>query len=845
MPVVAVCSFCKAPHVLQDAPSVGATLKNCPNCGEPLPQNLPSISGTAEHEPNETASGPATAADVPTAPSSRPASDAADFPFLAPPEAPDELGRLGPYRVLGRLGSGGMGVVFRAEDPQLRRHVALKVMLPHFAAKATAKARFLREARAQAAIEHDHVAAIFQVGEDRGVPFIAMPLLKGQSLADALRTNPRLPMAESLRIAREMADGLAAAHELGLVHRDIKPANVWLEGDRRRVKILDFGLARAVDDERDGQTTGPLTQTGAVIGTPAYMSPEQARGEPLDTRSDLFSLGIVIYQMLGGQAPFRAASATGVLIAIASETPTRLTDLNPAVPAGVAELVEQLLAKDRTRRPQKAVDVISILDREIARLPVAGLPDPQVCDATERPNTTRATTAMASVNEHRRSSRRRIVALVALIAILVVIVVAIATQVFRNTSDEDPASPQTPSPSASIKVGVLRSLNGPGAVSESLIADAALLAIDELNAAGGILGRPVEPVVVDGQSNPEEFVRQAEKLLDEKAVAMIHCGTSQRAVREVLNRRNDGLLLCPVPYEGLDDRSRVISLGPVPNQTVLPAIDHLIKSVAAGGLGKKRLYLVGSDCLYSRVVHEIIRDHVKLNGSDAVQIVGESFIPLGSDQTYAPASAVAAKGSDAIVSSIFGRTNGHLFVDLRKMGVEPHKIPTLSLGLTENEVAGLNPSTMAGDYLAASYFQSVERAENRDFLRKLRERYGPDRVATDSVAAADSAVRIWVKGVEKAASTDPIAVRDALRGMEFAGVRAHITIDAENLHAWLPARIGRIRADGSVELVSGAGSERPIRPIPFPATRTRSEWDQFLKSLYFKWDGKWQPPNKN
>src|ERR1022692_532794 len=178
-----------------------------------------------------------------------------------------------------------MGVVFRAEDPHLQRLVALKAMLPGLAASESAKQRFLREARAAAALKHDHIVSIYQVGEDRGAPFLAMEFLEGEPLDDRLKRQGRVPVPEILRIGREIAEGLEAAHEKGLIHRDIKPANLWLEGKKRHVKILDFGLARAMGD------TTHLTQSGAIIGTPAYMAPEQAEGQVVDYRCDLFSLG--------------------------------------------------------------------------------------------------------------------------------------------------------------------------------------------------------------------------------------------------------------------------------------------------------------------------------------------------------------------------------------------------------------------------------------------------------------------------------------------------------------------------------------------------------------------------
>jgi len=280
---------------------------------------------------------------------------AASFDFLAPPEALGELGRLGGYRVVGVLGQGGMGAVFEAEDPQLGRRVALKVMLPQYAGNPVAKARFLREARAQAAVEHDHIVAIHQVGEDRSTPFIAMPLLQGQSLADALRGHPRPPIAELVRIGREIAEGLAAAHEAGLVHRDIKPGNVWLEGKRRRVKILDFGLARAGATTREvAEGFDPITASGAVVGTPSYMSPEQAGGRTVDARTDLFSLGVVLYLLGTGKLPFQGSDMFSILTALAIEVPPAPSSVNPGLPGSLNELIVRLLSKDPAGRPPTA-----------------------------------------------------------------------------------------------------------------------------------------------------------------------------------------------------------------------------------------------------------------------------------------------------------------------------------------------------------------------------------------------------------------------------------------------------------------------------------------------------------
>jgi serine/threonine protein kinase len=283
----------------------------------------------------------------------RPGDELTDF--LAPAQAPGELGRLGPYRVLRVLGTGGMGVVFQAEDPHLRRLIALKAMLPSLASNDSARQRFLREARAAAAIDHDHVVAIYQVGEDRGVPYLAMPFLQGESLDDQLTRARLLAPVEVMRIGREAAAGLAAAHKRGLIHRDVKPANLWLEAETGRVKILDFGLARAADDDNR------LTQEGAILGTPAYMAPEQATGGAVDGRCDLFSLGCVLYRLCTGVPPFQGSDPLSIMLAAATEQPKAPSAINPKVPVALSALVMKLLAKKPEGRPPSAQAVVDAI----------------------------------------------------------------------------------------------------------------------------------------------------------------------------------------------------------------------------------------------------------------------------------------------------------------------------------------------------------------------------------------------------------------------------------------------------------------------------------------------------
>jgi hypothetical protein len=272
------------------------------------------------------------------------------FDFLDPPDSAGAIGRLGPYRILEVLGQGGMGVVFKAEEPQPRRLVALKVMRPEYASP-EARRRFLREGQALATVEHERVVPVFRVDEADGVPYLVMPLLKGESLEDRLRRDRLLPLPEVLRVGREMAEGLAALHAAGLVHRDVKPSNVWLREPDGRVLLLDFGLAR---EEKPGEA---LTDAGAVVGTASYMSPEQAEGLPVDGRTDLFSLGTVLYRMTAGELPFTGTSTLGVLKQVTSHAPPPPHQRNPVVPPALSELVMRLLAKERDARPATAAEI--------------------------------------------------------------------------------------------------------------------------------------------------------------------------------------------------------------------------------------------------------------------------------------------------------------------------------------------------------------------------------------------------------------------------------------------------------------------------------------------------------
>ncbi|MEI8021866.1 MAG: protein kinase, partial [Schlesneria sp.] len=291
--------------------------------------------------------------------------------LLGPSDDPRMLGRIGTYEIIGLLGRGGMGVVFKAFDAPLNRYVAIKLLAPLYLASGAAKQRFVREARSAAAVIHENVVGIHAISEWQGIPYLVMTFIRGESLQKRLSQRGALSVKEILRIGLQVAQGLAAAHAQGLIHRDIKPANILLETEVDRVKITDFGLARAIDDIQ-------LTGSNVVLGTPEYMSPEQARDEPLDYRTDLFSLGAVLYEACTGRSPFRASTAYGAIRKVTDHTPPPIQELNPEMPDWMEAVITSLLAKDVQSRFHSAEEVATALQQCLAHVEqprLVALPD--------------------------------------------------------------------------------------------------------------------------------------------------------------------------------------------------------------------------------------------------------------------------------------------------------------------------------------------------------------------------------------------------------------------------------------------------------------------------------------
>ncbi len=332
--------------------------------------------------------------------------------FLEPSPRAGALGRIGHYDVLEILGRGGFGIVLKAFDESLQRIVALKILAPELAATSPARKRFLREARAAAAVRHENVVQIYSVYE-QPLPYLVMEFIPGENLQQRLdRTGP-VDSNEMCDIGRQIASGLAAAHAQGLIHRDIKPANVLLDSSLgQRVKITDFGLARAVDD-------ASLTHSGIVAGTPLYMAPEQARGEVLDPRTDLFSLGSVLYVTLSGRPPFRAPNTVAVLKRVCEDTPRPIPEIIPDAPPALCQLIGRLHAKQPAGRIQTAQEVVELLSPS----------------SVLKTNTQLLASSEATVT-HSTRTRRWVVATVAALAVMVLFVISQFNSLNRPDSEK-------------------------------------------------------------------------------------------------------------------------------------------------------------------------------------------------------------------------------------------------------------------------------------------------------------------------------------------------------------------------------------------------------------------------
>lgn len=388
---------------------------------------------------------------------------------------------------------------------------------------------------------------------------------------------------------------------------------------------------------------------------------------------------------------------------------------------------------------------------------------------------------------------------------------------------------------APIRVGILHSMTGTLAISARPVVDATLLAIEEINAQGGLLGRKLEPVIADGASDSDAFAAEAERLIAQEKVSVVFgCWTSssRKAVGPVFEKHNH-LLFYPVQYEGLEQSPNIIYNGATPNQQVMPAVSYALTHFGP------RVFLVGSDYVFPRTANEIIHDQVSALGGE---VVGELYLPLGGKNVASMIDAIVAAKPDVILNTINGDSNVAFFRALREAGITPDRLPVVSFSISETELPELGAEAMAGNYAAWNYFQSVDTPENRAFLEKFRARFGADRVVSDPLEAAYFGVMLWAQAVRAAGSAEPAAVLAKIRGQGMHAPGGLAYIDGPTQHTWKYARIGRIRPDGQFDIVWS--SDKPVRPMPFPIFRTRADWERWQKDLSASWGGKWVNPRQ-
>ncbi len=386
-----------------------------------------------------------------------------------------------------------------------------------------------------------------------------------------------------------------------------------------------------------------------------------------------------------------------------------------------------------------------------------------------------------------------------------------------------------------IVVGILHSESGPMAVSERSMIDAEVLALEEINRGGGLLGRPVRWVIADGGSDWPTFARQAERLIKNEAAEVIFgCWTSacRKGVLPVVEAANH-LLLYPMAYEGLEQSPNIVYTGAAPNQQITPAVQWCHES-----LGARRFFLVGSDYIWPHCVNAIVKD--QLTGLGA-ELAGEAYVPFGATDVDEIARQIAAAKPDVILSTVVGDSALPFARAVRAAGLEPATTPIVTFAVGENELRGEAAADMAGHYAAWNYFQTLDRPENRAFVEAFQKRYGADRSISDVMVAAYNSVMLWAQAVREAGTADVGQVRAALRHQSLNAPEGIIAVDPETQHTWRPVFIGRIRSDGQVDVVWS--SRTSVRPMPFPISRSRSEWEAFVADLYRGWGGRCAAPS--
>ena len=663
--------------------------------------------------------------------------------LLAPAQSNDELGRLGSYRILRVLGEGGMGIVFEAEDTTLGRHVAIKVLRSAEIDQPQRK-RFLQEAQIVASLSSDHIVTIYQVGEEAGCMYIVMELLRGETLDTRLRSEGSLSLVEALRSRPRSGRGALGGprkaarpsrHQTGqCMAREARDA----DESARRIKLLDFGVARPLAVHEH------LTFGGQIIGTPAYMSPEQACGMPVDQRSDLFSLGSIMYAMLTGKSPFERASYLHILKAVVEEPAAPLAEVMPGVPVEIVRLVERLLEKDAKSRPASARQVADQIRQMEQSFTNTGMIPPEFpTSGTTRAVRFRrrigwgvwagilviaAAALLGGWSQYHRVVRFRhkgdaeeapVVPLVSAAVIPTLPAAASGSARPRSAADDDDNAAAAPAADLpTIKVGIIHSLTGPMATSERTIVDAFLMAVDEINEAGGLLGgRQIEAIVRDGKSNEFIFAEQAEDLItNEQVVTLFGCWRSPcRKLVEEVCRRHDHLLVYPTTYEGLEESPYVIYMGGSAEST-----DSTGREMGLRLSGQTKVLLDRRRWhLFAPLTKSFVTNWQRWAARWSARAIVRWVTPISARSPRRSPT----RGADVVINTVSGTGNISLFNCLREAGVTADNGPHVVVQGDRGRVAirSRRHDRRSGRRLLGVelFSDRLPNQENHDFLERL------------------------------------------------------------------------------------------------------------------------------
>ncbi len=393
-------------------------------------------------------------------------------------------------------------------------------------------------------------------------------------------------------------------------------------------------------------------------------------------------------------------------------------------------------------------------------------------------------------------SRKMLVRRAKILILIVVFVVGIVPAV--RAQDTEP-----------IKVGILHSLSGTMSISEVTVKDSEMMAIDEINAAGGILGRQIEVIIEDGASDWPTFAEKAQKLLLEDQVAVVFgCWTSasRKAVKPVFEE-NNGLLFYPVQYEGLEQSPNIFYTGATTNQQIVPAVEYLLEQ------GMKKVFLLGSDYVFPRTSNTIIKAQLAASGGETV---GEEYVPLGGTEFSTIIEKIRAAAPDVIFNTLNGDSNVAFFKQYKDAGFTAETLPTMSVSIAEEEVKAIGTEYLLNHLVAWNYYETVDTPENKTFVEAFQAKYGADRVTSDPMEAGYFGVYLWKAAVEAAGTTDVDAVRAAAGGITFAAPEGTVTVDGDNQHTYKTVRIGKVREDGLIDTIWSTAE--PVKPDPYLCT---------------------------